>query len=110
MEQLDDPADRPADLDPVAMLEAHLATGWTYPVEVDIDLSIERVRRCLSPALGRLEPLGPEATRLTGTTDNPTWYAEQLTVLPGSFRVVGGPELQHTVSRLGQRLLAAVSD
>jgi hypothetical protein len=90
------------------MLEAHLATGWAYPVEVLVDLPLERVRRCLSPALGRLEPVGSDTTRLTGTTDNPTWYAEQLTVLPGPFRVVGGPELQETVAALARRLLAAV--
>jgi predicted DNA-binding transcriptional regulator YafY len=108
VEPLDEPAEQPTDLDPVAMLERHLATGWSYDVEVVVDLPVERVRRCLSPALGRLEPVGADTTRLTGTTDNPTWYAEQLTVLPGSFRVVAGPELRHAVADLARRLLAAV--
>ncbi len=48
------------------------------------------------------------ATRLVGSTDNPTWYAEQLTQVPAPFRVLGGPELLECVRRLGARLSAAV--
>jgi predicted DNA-binding transcriptional regulator YafY len=107
VEQLDEGFERPANLDPVATLEAHLAVGWDYDVEVEIDDPVERVRRYLSPALGRLESTGPESTRLTGTTGNPNWYAEQLAIIPAVFRVVSGPELQHTVAVLGRRLMAA---
>jgi predicted DNA-binding transcriptional regulator YafY len=107
VEQLDEQFERPADLDPIAALEAHLAAGWEYDVEVVVDAAIETARRCVSPALGRLEAVDPETTRLTGTTGNPYWYAEQLAVLPSSFHVIGGPELQHTVRALGQRFVAA---
>jgi predicted DNA-binding transcriptional regulator YafY len=107
VEQLDEHFERPSDLDPVAMLEAHLAAGWEYDVEVVVDAAIETVRRRLSPALGQLESVGPDTTRLTGTTGNPYWYAEQLAVLPSPFQIIGGPELQHTVRGLGQRFLAA---
>jgi predicted DNA-binding transcriptional regulator YafY len=100
----------PADLDPVAVLEAHLAVGWEYDVEVVVDAPVERVSRCLSPALGRLEPLADGRTRLVGSTSNPYWYAEQLATLPAPFRVVGGPELRATTRALGARLLAAVED
>jgi hypothetical protein len=48
----------PADLDPVAMLEEHLAVGWEYDVEVVIDAPVDTVARCLPRALGRLGPLG----------------------------------------------------
>ncbi|MFI5075480.1 MAG: hypothetical protein ACHP7G_10795, partial [Actinomycetales bacterium] len=48
-----------------------------------------------------------DRTRLTGTTGNPYWYAEQLAVIPAPFRVVGGVELQHTIAGLGRRLLDA---
>ncbi len=107
VEPLDEPFERPTDLDPVAMLEQHLAVGWEYAVEVVVESSVDQVRRYLSPALGRLEAVDADHTRLTGTTGNPYWYAEQLAVIPAPFRVVGGVELRHTVAGLGRRLLDA---
>jgi predicted DNA-binding transcriptional regulator YafY len=107
VEPLDEPFDRPADLDPVTLLETHLAVGWEYDVEVVIDAPVESARRYLSPALGRLEALGPETTLLTGSTSNPYWYAEQLAVIPAPFRVVEGREVQHTTRELGRRMLTA---
>ena len=97
----------PADLDPVAMLEEHLAVGWEYDVEVVIDAPVETAARCLSRALGRLEPLEAGSSRLVGSTGNPWWYAEQLAVLPAPYRIVRCPELQHTARVIGQRMLAA---
>jgi predicted DNA-binding transcriptional regulator YafY len=49
----------PASLDPVAMLEHHLAVGWEYQVEVIIDASLGTVTRCLpapSDGLSRSMP------------------------------------------------------
>jgi predicted DNA-binding transcriptional regulator YafY len=97
----------PAGLDPVTELEDHLAVGWEYAAEVVIDGAFERVARCAPRTLGRLEPVDDGSCRLTGTTSNPWWYAEQLTALPAAFRIVGGPELRDAVRVLGQRLLAA---
>ena len=97
----------PPDLDPVATLEAHLAVGWEYVTEVLVDDDVDAVARYLPRSLGRLEPAGPGRTRLVGTTCNPCWYAEQLAVVPVTFRVVGGVELRHTVRALAERLLAA---
>jgi predicted DNA-binding transcriptional regulator YafY len=97
----------PADLDPVAMLEEHLAVGWEYDVEVAIDAPVDIVGRCLPRALGRLEPLDAQTTRLVGSTSNPVWYAEQLAAIPASYRIVRCPELQQAARVLGQRLLAA---
>jgi predicted DNA-binding transcriptional regulator YafY len=107
VEPLDDVFEPPPDLDPVAWLEAHLAVGWEYAVDVLVEAPLDRVRRLLSPALGRLEAVDAESTRLIGTTGNPYWYAEQLAALPHPFHVAGGPELQHTVAALGRRLLDA---
>jgi hypothetical protein len=91
------------------MLEEHLAVGWEYDVEVVIDAPLETVVRCLSRALGRLEPLDAERTRLVGSTSNPAWYAGQLAAIPASYRIVRCPELQDAARTLGQRLLAAGS-
>jgi predicted DNA-binding transcriptional regulator YafY len=99
--------DPPAEFDPVAVLEEHLAVGWEYSAEVVIDAPSEVVARSVPRSLGRLEPAGDGSCRLTGTTSNPWWYAEQLTALPAAFRIVGGPEVRHTARVLGQRLLAA---
>jgi predicted DNA-binding transcriptional regulator YafY len=107
VEVLDDTFSPPADLDPVAMLEEHLAVGWEYDVEVVIDAPADAVARCLPRVLGRLEPLDVESSRLVGSTSNPVWYAEQLAVIPASYRIVKCPELQESARVLGQRLLAA---
>ena len=97
----------PADLDPVAALEEHLAVGWEYEVDVVIDASIDDVASRLSPALGRLEPVDEHRTRLIGSTGNPWWYAEQLIPIPVPYRIVGCPELQQTARVLAQRMLDA---
>ena len=98
----------PADLDPVERLEANLAEGWEYPVEVVIDASVERIRHWLPRSLGRLEPVGEQQCRLTATTGNPWYYAEELVRLPVSFTIVAGDKLREAVGTLGRRLLAAV--
>jgi predicted DNA-binding transcriptional regulator YafY len=97
----------PADLDAVAELEAHLAKGWEFDTEVIIDGPLEKVRPCVPSMLGTLEAIDDDTTRLTGSTSNPWWYAEQLAKLPVSFRIVGCVELQHTARAIGQRLQAA---
>jgi predicted DNA-binding transcriptional regulator YafY len=107
VEVLDDTFGPPADLDPVAMLEEHLAVGWEYDVEVVIDAPVDTVARCLPRAIGRHEPLDAETTRLVGSTSNPVWYAAQLAAIPASYRIVRCPELQEAARVLGQRLLAA---
>jgi predicted DNA-binding transcriptional regulator YafY len=107
VEVLDDMFTPPADLDPVAVLEEHLAVGWEYEVEVVIDAAVDAVARCLPRAAGRLEPLDAHTTRLVGSTSNPVWYAEQLAVIAAPYHIVRCPELREAARVLGQRLLAA---
>jgi hypothetical protein len=107
VEVLDDTFSPPADLDPVAVLEEHLAVGWEFDVEVVIDAPVETVGRCLARALGRLEPLDSDTSRLVGSTGNPVWYAEHLAAIPASYRIIRCPELQQAARRIGHRLLAA---
>jgi predicted DNA-binding transcriptional regulator YafY len=97
----------PSDLDPVATLEDHLAVGWEYEVEILIDAPLDAVAWRVPRVLGKLEAAATGTSRLTGSTGNPEWYAEQLAVLLVPFRVVRCPELQQAVRTLGQRLLAA---
>jgi predicted DNA-binding transcriptional regulator YafY len=110
VELLDHTFSPPAELDPVASLEEHLGLGWEYQTEVHIDAQAAVVRRCVPRTLGRLEPTGPDACRLLGSTSNPGWYVEELLAIPASYRIVAGPELQHAARRLAQRLLEASSD
>ncbi len=100
----------PADLDPVTVLEEHLAVGWEYETEVVIDAPAGSVAECLPRALGRLEPIDAGSCRLVGSTGNPWWYAEQLAALPGPYRIVRGPELRRSARVIGQRMLAAGDD
>ena len=44
---------------------------------------------------------------LTGTTDNPFWYAHQLTAIPTPYRILGGPELLAAARRIADRLRTA---
>ena len=104
---LDETFEPPADLDPVALLEENLATGWGYATEVEIDAPLEDVARWVSPALGRLTVVDERTTRLVGSTSNPWWYAEQLVRTPAPYRVLGCPELRETTRALGRRLLDA---
>jgi len=104
---LEDTFSPPADLDPVAMLEQHLAVGWEYEVDVVIDAAVDDVARRLPRTLGRLEPVDEGTTRLVGSTSNPIWYAEQLAAVPAPFRVVGGEALRECVAALAQRLASA---
>jgi predicted DNA-binding transcriptional regulator YafY len=99
----------PADLDPVGMLEDHLAVGWEYEAEVVIDAPRDKLAPCVPRALGRLEQLDDGTTRLVGSTSNPAWYVEQLAAIPAPFRIERSREIQDAASRLGQRLLAAAA-
>ena len=107
VEVLDDTFIPPTDLDPVVMLEEHLAVGWEYDVEIVIDAPVDTVSPCLPTAMGRLEPLDAGSSRLVGSTSNPMWYAEQLARVPTSFRIVRCTEVQEAARVLAQRLLAA---
>jgi predicted DNA-binding transcriptional regulator YafY len=107
VEVLDGTFSPPVDLDPVAVLEDHLAVGWEYEAEVVIDAPVETLARCVSRALGKLERIDAETTRLVGSTGNPVWYVERLATIPASFRIVRCPELQDAARVLGRRLLAA---
>ncbi len=109
VEVLHDTFTPPGDLDPVAMLEEHLAVGWEYDVDVIIDAPFDTVARCLPRALGRLAPVDERTCRLVGSTSNPWWYAEQLAAIPASYRIINCPELQATARVVGHRLLAAGS-
>jgi predicted DNA-binding transcriptional regulator YafY len=104
---LDGTFNRPADLDPVTMLEEHLAVGWDYEVEIVIDAPADEVARCVPRALGRLTAADTATSCLTGSTSNPSWYAEQLAAIPASYRIVRCPELKQAARVLGHRLLSA---
>lgn len=104
--QLDEPFTPPSDLDPVAMLESHLAVGWEFTVEVTIDAPFDEVSRCVPRHLGALTAEGATC-RLTGTTSNPYWYAEQLATIPVPFRITTGDEVRAATRALAARLRAA---
>lgn len=107
VEVLDLRCSPPADLDPVAALEAHLAVGWEYDVEVIIDAPLADIGWAVPPAIGKLEAIDAHTSRLTGSTSNPTWYAQQLAAIPAAYRILGGPEVRHEANRIGERLIAA---
>jgi predicted DNA-binding transcriptional regulator YafY len=100
----------PSDLDPVALLEEHLAAGWEYDVEVVIDAPRETLVPRIPRALGRLEAVDDGMTCLIGSTSDPWWYVWQLAGLPAPYRVVGSQELRDAARTLGSRLLASAGE
>lgn len=104
---LDEAFSSPPELDPVAALEEQLAVGWEFQAEVIIDAPAETIARCLPRALGLLEPIDGGTCRLTGSTSNPAWYAEQLAAIPVACRITRGAEVQDAARAIGRRLLAA---
>lgn len=107
VELLDEPADPPADLDPVALLEENLGAGWQYAVEVVVDAPLDRVAAAIPRTMGRLEAIDDGTTRLVGSTRNAPAYAIQLAMLPAAFRVEVGDEVREALARLAVRLTAA---
>ena len=107
VEPLDEPFERPADLDPVAMLEQHLAVGWEYAVEVVVESSVDQVRPLplprARPARGGRRRSHP-ADRDDG---EPVLVRRAARGHPRPVPRVGGVELRHTVAGLGRRLLDA---
>lgn len=103
---LDETFEPPPNLDAVAVLEAHMATGWEYPTEVIIDAPVEELT---VRTLGSLERINETTTRLTGSTSNPWWYAEQLLSLHVPYRIIGGPELRATTLATAQRMFDALA-
>ena len=82
----------PADLDPVAELETHLAAGWEYATDVLVEAPLETVSGS-SRAGSAGSRRGPRAAPgWSAARATRTWYAEQLAVLPVPFRIVNGPE------------------
>jgi predicted DNA-binding transcriptional regulator YafY len=99
--------DPPVDLDPVRMLEEHLALGWEYEIEIVIEAPLASVAPCLPRILGKLEAVDDATTRLVGSTSNLWWYAAALAELPAPFRIVRCRELQEAARTVGRRLLEA---
>ncbi|MBV9822781.1 MAG: WYL domain-containing protein [Actinobacteria bacterium] len=106
--ELDTPFVPPADLDPVAELERHLGSSWTYPTRVVFDAPAELVRPFVPAAMGRLADLDGAGCVLVGSTDNPEMYAcERLAAIPFPMRVEGGEGLREAVAALARRMAAA---
>lgn len=97
----------PQELDALRTLEEHLSQGWTHPVDVLVDATVEETSRWVPRSLGHLEPDEEGRARLRATTDDPDWYARQLAAIPAPFRVIGSPQLQRATAALGQRLMQA---
>ncbi len=98
---LDATFDPPGDLDPASALEEHLAAGWRHAGQRGHRRAAGDVAGWIPRAFGRLEPAGPDRTRLLGTTSNPEWYAEQLARVPVAYRVEGDETIRAAVRTCG---------
>jgi predicted DNA-binding transcriptional regulator YafY len=107
VEALPETFEPPEDLDAITTLEEHLGAGWDHDVVVVIDAPLAAVATAVPRTMGRLEAVDEHTTRLVGSTRNVTSYAQQLTMLPGAFRVEVGDEVRAAVGVLAERLSEA---
>jgi predicted DNA-binding transcriptional regulator YafY len=101
----------PADLDPIASLERHLASGWSHRVRVEFDAPFADVRPWVGAPMGELRPTDDgRGAVLDGTTSNVDMYAaEWLAQVPYPFKVIGDDDLRAAVATVAHRLLAATT-
>jgi len=99
--------DPPVDLDPVRTIEEHLSEGWKYKIEIIIDAPVAEAGDWIARNLGRLEPIDATHTRLTGSTDDPDWYARRISSIKAPFHIVSPRQLRDAVHTLAQHLLQA---
>jgi predicted DNA-binding transcriptional regulator YafY len=97
----------PQDLDALGTLEEQLSRGWTHPVDVLIEATVEETAHWIPKSLGTLAPDDEDRTRLTATTEDPDWYARKLAAIPAPFHVIGSAELQRATTALGERMIKA---
>jgi predicted DNA-binding transcriptional regulator YafY len=107
VQELDEVAEVPEDLDPLTAVEEHLAQGWTHRIEVVVDAPVERVRWWLPRKQALLTAIDDSTTLLRASTDELDWYAERLAAIQAPFRVVAPPELKDEVAKVGRRMLAS---
>jgi predicted DNA-binding transcriptional regulator YafY len=101
--------DPPGDLDPVAVLEENLGTGWEFPTRVVFYAPMAEVAPWIRPPMGRLQPT-EDGCVLVGSTSNPAMYAQEwLAAVPFAFRVEGGDELRAAVAAVATRFAAALA-
>ncbi|MFC7501023.1 helix-turn-helix transcriptional regulator [Nocardioides sp. CPCC 206347] len=99
----------PDGLDPVAVLEENLASGWAHDTWVVFHAPAAEVAPWLRSTMGRLEALDASRCVVVGSTNNPTMYAgEWLAGMPFEFTVEGGPELRAAVGAVSEKLARAV--
>lgn len=99
--------DPPAGLDVVATVDEHLSEGWDHPVSVVLEAPVDEVAAVLPRSLGRLEALGPQRTRLVGSTDDLEQCAWRLVGVGVAFTVEAPDELVAACHRLGRILMSA---
>ena len=100
----------PPDLDPVAVLEENLSSGWDHDARVVFHAPMAEVAQFLRPLMGRLEALDDDRCVVIGSTSNPAMYVgEWLAGMPFEFTVEGGPELRAAVAEVAARLARSVA-
>jgi hypothetical protein len=78
-------------------------------VEVVVEAPLAAVAAWVPRSQGRLEEIDADRTRLIASTDEPHWYAEQLTAIKAPFRITGSPEVLAAARELAHRLDRATS-
>jgi hypothetical protein len=77
---------------------------------VHIAAPFDTVARCVPRALGRLAPFDETSCTLSGSTDDPAWYAAQLAAIPAPFTLVGSDPVRAELLAIADRFRAACRD
>lgn len=101
---------RPADFDVLTFLDESWARlPREHPFEVWLEGDLAVAQQSLRKVLGVLEPRG-DGARLRGATDDFSWLARELAMLPIPFTVKSPQGLRSAVRALGEQMLHAAQE
>ncbi len=104
LERRDTTFSRPLDFDCVEYVLESLATlQWGWPVEVELELSLEEARLRIAPDMGTLEQTW-EGVLLRTQVEGLEFMARVLVQLECPFRIRHPPELRDAVRQLARQL------
>jgi predicted DNA-binding transcriptional regulator YafY len=104
LEPRDETFSKPLDFNCVEYVLESLATAqWGWPIEVELELSMDEARRRVAPDMGTLEPMR-EGVLLRTRADGLDFMARSLVQIDCPFRILHPPELRDAVRLLARQL------
>ena len=96
---------KPEGLDIIRAIQESLAMSWQeWQVEIIVHAPIEELAEEIPSHTAMLEEIGPDRTRVRGTTSNLRWYAARILLLPYHMEILQPEELRQEARQHAARL------